>query len=262
MKKISLLFLILMLGVVTNCSKDDDPTTNPTQTIDKKANLLATGDSANDILSNDNFNKLLIEIAYVQGFRPTQEALDNFVAYLREHTFKQDIELIYNQLPSPSEETLTVTEIASLETDNRTAYNDGKTLAIYIYFADAPSEDDNDSEGVVTLGAVYRNTSMVIYEATVRNLANKSVLITTATVETATLHHEFGHLFGLVDLGTPMVNNHEDPEAENHCTTEGCLMRAELQFGSSRMKMLTAKNNAVPSLDAECKADLQANGGR
>jgi hypothetical protein len=265
MKYFRILILFLTIGLLLNCSKDSED--SPVNSIDKSANLLATGDSANDILSNTNFTKLLIEVAYVEGFRPTTESMNNFQIYLRERTFKTNIEIIYKQLSSPNEETLTLQEIANLENDNRTAYNEGETIAIYIYFADAPSDDDDEQQGIVTLGAVYRNTSMVIHEDTVRRLANRgSTLVTVTDVETSTLNHEFGHLFGLVNLGTNMVNNHEDPTADNHCDATECLMRGELEFGGGMMGVLEkskiSKGAAVPDLDPECILDLQANGGR
>lgn len=300
MKKIVLLFSIVLITVVA-CSKSSDSDQNeeePQQVVDKTPNLQATGDSSNDILSNDNFDKLRIEIAFVEGFRPEQESMDNFTAYLRQHTFKQDIEISFIELPSPDEETLELQEIGDLEIENRTAYNDGNTLAIYIYFADAPSDGDDPDENLVTLGAVYRNTSMVIYESTVRDLANRSRSISITDVETATLNHEFGHLFGLVNIGITPVNEHES-QSENedgvlvgdkHCNVEGCLMRAELQFGApltsknavsakttdlksgcnlsgqSLVKMLelqTARGAAnSPALDSECVLDLASNGGR
>lgn len=272
------------------CSKKSEETPEEIAIpVDKSANLLAAGDSANDILSNDEFTKMKVEIAYVTGFRPTQEAMDEFVTYLKMHTFKENIEMVFNELPSPEEETLTIQEIADLESENRTVYNNGETLGVYIYFADAPSDGNNEDEGLVTLGAVYRNTTMVIHEVTIRELAGRSILISDADVEAATINHEFGHLFGLVNLGTTPVNDHEDAEAENHCNVPGCLMRAELQFGgpSGKSSGLIAKNelksscslsgksvmqmlekntakglvNAVP-LDAECILDLQSNGGR
>lgn len=262
MKRIYILFFSLIL--VAACSKNSDgPTPDP---IDKTANLLATGDSANDILSNNTFTKLLVEIAYVTGFQPSAEAMNNFQAFLQQRTFKQDIEIQYLELPSPNENDLSLQEVADLETENRTAYNDGSTLAIYIYFADAPSDTDDPQEGTVTLGAVYRNTSMVIYEVTVRELALGNSQITIEDVETATLNHEFGHLLGLVDLGSPPVNAHEDPNAEHHCDIDGCLMRAELQFGGGLLGMMNKRIStgkaAVPGLDSECILDLQANGGQ
>ncbi|MDC6404910.1 MULTISPECIES: hypothetical protein [Maribacter] len=285
-KIVSLLVLIILLG---SCSKD---TTEPDVRIDKTLNLKGTGDSANDILSNDTYDKLQIEIAYVSGLRPSATAISDFTKFLRLHTFKEDIEFIYQELESPNEENLTLQEIADLESENRTAYNNGSTLAVYIYFSDAPAEDDEPEEGLVTLGAVYRNTSMIIHEATIRRLAAQSILVSNADVEAATLNHEFGHLFGLVDLGTPALSDHEDTAAENHCNVDGCLMRAELQFTLSGKSILEPKNSTyaanlnpacvlsgttvmsllqpsktgrsveIPGLDAACIEDIQGNGAR
>ncbi len=299
---------LLLTGILVfsiSCSKNETNSEvdapSPTA-VDKTANLLATGDSANDMLSNDNFDKILIEIGYVAGFRPTQSALSQLTDYLRQHTRKETIEIVYNELASPTEDELTLQEIANLETKNRTAFNSGSTLAIYIYFADAPAEGDDMEQGLVTLGAVYRNTSMVIHEVTIRKLAARSLTISNADVETATLNHEFGHLFGLVDLGSDMVNDHQSQSendkgelvGDNHCNVSGCLMRSELQFGGSAsskafqaiskksyeagitsacilsgntvidlLQQNTAKGNAAaPGLDSECILDIRANGGR
>lgn len=261
------LFLLITFGLLSACSKSSDEDTGPAPPppVNKSANLTATGASASDILSNDKYTTLRLELAYVRNFRPTPEAVNNLVSFLQQRSFKQEIVVEYLELDSPGEETLTLQEIANLESENRTAYNQDETLAVYIYFADAPAQDDDPDTGAVTLGAVYRNTSMVIHETTIRRLAGQSPLITVADVETATLTHEFGHLFGLVNLGSPEVNPHEDPDAENHCVVQGCLMRAELQFGGGMMSMLVSragKGLAVPGLDSECILDLQANGGR
>ena len=257
---------LLLVSFLSGCSKDSDISDPGPDPVDRSANLLSAGSSGSDILTNENFNRILIEIAYVEGFRPTATALDNLRTFLLERTFKEDISFAFRSLPSPEEETLTLEEIARLETDNRTLYNDGRTLAFYIYFADAPSDGDDPTENLVTLGAVYRNTSMIIHESTVRDLASRSVVITVSDVETTTMAHEFGHLFGLVDLGTPEVNPHEDNSFPNHCNVEDCLMRAELEFGSGFRAVMENRPSkgveGLPALDAECLLDLQAIGGR
>ena len=257
---------LLLISSLVSCSKDSgtsDPGPDP---VDRSANLLSAGSSGSDILTNENFDRIQIEIAYVEGFRPTNTALENLRTFLLERTFKEDISFTYRSLPSPGEETLTLEEIARLEAENRTLYNDGRTLAFYIYFADAPSDGDDPSENLVTLGAVYRNTSMVIHESTVRELASRSVVITVSDVETTTMAHEFGHLFGLVDLGTKEVNPHEDSAFPNHCGVEDCLMRAELEFGSGFRAVMEKRASkgleGLPALDPECLLDLQAIGGR
>jgi len=287
MKNFHRFLTFALCAVLLACSKSDSNEETEAKAVDRRANLKTTGDSANDILSNTNFDKLLIEIAYVSGFRPTSTTMTQFADFLRQHTFKEAIEMRFLELDSPDKEDLELQEIADLEKENRTAYNEGKTLAIYIYFADAPSDGDDLDEGLVTVGAVYRNTSMVIYAKTIRRLASQTTAISIADVESATLNHEFGHLFGLVNLGSPSVNEHEDPDAGNHCDVQGCLMRAELQLGRVtgkstsikkglqsvcdlsgntvlnmlKSKSTSGKSNTV-SLDAECVLDLKANGGR
>ncbi len=308
MEKKKLFLLLALMALFIGCSSDSDTGDTPPDTpgtgttaptpppveVDRSGNLLATGASANDLLANTNFDRIQVEIAHSPGFRPTAETMANFQDFVRLHSFKEEIDIIFNELPSPNIEALTLQQIDSLEQANRTAFNNGNTLALYIYFADAPSDGDDEEEDLVTLGAVFRNTSMVIFESTIRRLAppdNSGSPVTLTDVETATLNHEFGHLFGLVNLGTEAINDHEDMDAPNHCNVPGCLMQAQLEFGSpaarglvgltsrgealsstctlsgnALLKMLQNRaartSEVVPILDAECVLDLQGNGGR
>ncbi|NJB37310.1 hypothetical protein [Croceivirga sp. JEA036] len=305
MKKVFLGLICCFILFLSACSKSsDDGETNTSATdddgvatVDRSLNRQIIGSAANAILANDTYDRIQIQIVHAQGFKPQEASITNFTAFLRQYTFKEDIEVFYTELEPTGQEKITLQEIDAIEQEHRTAFNQGNTLAIYIYFTDAASDTDNEEENLVTLGAVYWNTSMVIYENTIRTIANRSSN-STEEIETATLNHEFGHLFGLVNLGgnvngeqvvfTPMVNPHEDEEAPNHCNVEGCLMRAELQFNNgilgknttnhsgdikvgcqisaaSVLKILNAKaaqNSRVPGLDQECMLDLQNNGGR
>ncbi len=259
MKKFSVLLAILFLSLLS-CTKESETPTE--KTLDRTANLMGPGDSANEFLSDSKFKNLKIEIGYVTGFKPTDSAISEFTSMLSERIHKDNIAITYQELPSPGKDSLSVQEIFELEQEHRSVYNNGDTLGLYIYFSDAPSDNDKAEDDLVTLGAVYKNTSMVIYEATIRKLASRSMLISSAQVEAATLSHEAGHLFGLVNLGTPMVNEHHDPEAEHHCIEDNCLMRAELQFGGGIAKMLASKGGRTPGFGVECILDLRANGGK
>ncbi len=73
---------------------------------------------------------------------------------------------------------------------------------------------------------------------------------------TTLLEHEFGHLMGLVDQGSPMQVNHKDAANGAHCDKPDCLMYYNVEAG------FTGTLSAVPSLDANCIADLKANGGK
>lgn len=265
---------MLLLLLAMACSKDGLVAGGASVPLDRSANLKGIGASARDILSNEKYNKLRIEIAHVPGYRPSAEAMAGFEAFLRARTYKEDIAFSYSPISSPAKETLTLKEVDALEKANRSVYSQGKTLGFYIYFADAPADTDNESENLVTLGAVYRNTSMVIYGSSIRKLAQGSSSIDISELENAALNHEFGHLLGLVNLGTTPLNpDHEGSKTEdgktvgnNHCNAAGCLMRAELQFGSSILKSMETNRSkgmaTLPQLDADCLLDLRANGGR
>lgn len=73
------------------------------------------------------------------------------------------------------------------------------------------------------------------------------------------MNHEFGHLFGLVNIGTDMVENHEDTEHSKHCDKNNCLM----YYASETTEIASFLiGNDIPELDENCKNDLIANGGK
>src|SRR5665811_277533 len=84
--KNSLLSFVLLL-IFIGCSKDD---VNKPSVIDKGANLKALGFSANELVSDEKFTSLKIEVVYVTGFEPTQTTLDNLKTFLEKRTYKPD----------------------------------------------------------------------------------------------------------------------------------------------------------------------------
>lgn len=252
-----------LLFIILSCSTD---AANQKDTLDRSANLLAAGESAKDLLTNSDFDKLVLQIAFAEGYAPSELAVEDLLEFISLRTFKSNVEVEYLPLAPSGKETFSLQEIADLEREHRTVYNNGKTLAIYLFFADAASDTDDPANNTYTLGAVYRNTSMVLYASTIQILASKVPAITNADLEAATLLHEFGHLLGLVNMGATEVNSHADPESENHCGEANCLMKASLQFTTGLAKTMqqrVAKNlSAVPELGPECLRDLKAAGGR
>lgn len=258
MKKIFIYTLIFALFILTACSGGDDNNGTGTNNPNAVANLQPLGSSARDFLSAENFNSLAIDIVFVQGFRPTDEAVINLVDFIEDRTFKPNgIRVQFTEIPSTGNDDFSIQEIADIENERRTLFNNGSELALYVFFADANSE--NSSDNSVVVGAAYRNTSMVIYQSTVLQLANNNQGITQTTIESAVLNHEMSHLFGLVDLGTPLQSDHLDEANGNHCNVPNCLMQFQIDFGIG-MEMMVG--NVIPQLDPLCIQDLRANGGR
>ena len=255
-KKIFLALFIIGL-TITSCNDDETTTSNP-ETAENAANRQPLGTSAAELLSDDFFTSLRVEIGYVEGFRPTQESIDRLIPFLEERLNKPD-GITLKETVVVSEETgpYDINEIVAIEDASRTVYNNGDELGVWLFFSDQNSESDMGNS--VVLGSAYRNTSMVIFEKTFIDLANNSVTpINRTQIETSTMRHEFGHVFGLVNIGTPLTSDHEDPDNIRHCTVEECLM----YFQTVTNVFNNSNVDTLPVFDPLCIADLQANGGK
>lgn len=255
-----LLFIFLM---ITSCKKDDNTTT-----VDdlKAENRKALGVSAEDLLSNDTYTKLSIELVYPEFSKPTDEAVSNLRSFLEERLNKPGgITITETLITSPTGTPYDIDEIKTIEDENRTIYTEGDEISVYIFFANGNSS--NDTETSITLGTAYLNTSIVLYERTIQDFAATNQNIDLIDLETVTLQHEFGHILGLVNLQNDDIHpDHEDPAHGKHCVVEECLMYFEtntnrpaaiVDYFSNQRRSL-----ALSSLDPLCIADLQAKGGK
>ncbi|WP_224483741.1 membrane metalloprotease [Robertkochia aurantiaca] len=246
------LFFCISLFLV-GCSSETESESDKTL-----ANKKVTGSSSVDLLTNDK-TKLVVEIVSVENFEPSAMALEEFRSFIDRHCHKPSgIEFRYNTISSPGKDRYTIDDIVETEETHRTAFNDEETVSVFVLMLDGRSERDTDES--VILGTAYRNTSFVIFQGTIKRLnpyANNTEL---AIAQATVINHEFSHLLGLVNLGTPMVTVHEDEENKNHCQTENCLMNYKADAGISIGNL--TRPSSVPELDAFCLEDLRALGGK
>ncbi len=236
-------------------NKDDvDPTL---------ANKQALGTSSSGLLASTEFKKLVVEFAYSDGFRPRQETLDLLLIFLQERLNKPNgIEIIETIIPFQGSNSVTIQRIREIEDQYRTTYNLGETISVFIHFSSQNSS--NDTSNTVTLGSAHRNTSIVIYDKTLRTLAaNGNVEL--SVLQSNTVHHEFGHLFSLVNISLDDIHGigeHEDSNNSKHCFVETCLMYFQSSGGRETIvKTLNKRANSI-GFDPLCLADLQAKGGK
>ena len=240
-------FIIALAG----CSKKDTvPNPNPVNS----ENTKVIGASANDLLSAAKYSSVKIEIQYMPGFQPDAAGINNLVAFLNSLVNKPGgISVIQTQIPSANKVVLSLAEIASIEKANRTVFTSGSQLGIYFLYTDGNYTQSN------VLGLAYYNTSIAVMGKTVHDNSGGLTQPTRTKLESTVLGHETGHLLGLVNLGSPMQTNHEDPANIKHCNNSNCLM---YYITNTTGIMGTLMSGSVPPLDANCKADLTANGGK
>jgi hypothetical protein len=248
--RINLMLCLLFLALFTACNKDDSGSIDN----EKAENLKALGDSAEDLLSDDFYTRLVVEIVYSDGFRPKQLTIDTFRTFLNQRLNKPGgISIVETVISPPQGEPFSVSEIREIESNVRTKFTTGNQIAVFIFFANGNSTNDTDTS--VTLGSAYQNTSMVIYEETLQSLPQDLFLM-----EATTIRHEFGHILGLVDISGDdiHIDGHVDPESSKHCVVEGCLMYFASTVPSNIPDPMVSD---IPTLDPLCIEDLQAKGG-
>lgn len=247
------------LGVAA-CSSDatgpggsnPDPESNNPEPYD---HTLAPGASAHDLLSSQDYDSLVAEVQYLDGFRPTDGGLALFEAFLGDRVHKPaGIEIrILPALHFPSQATYSVADVQGLEREHRTAETAGRTLTIYFLFLNGEY-----SEQANVLGFAYNNTSMAIFEEKIRDNSGGALQPSQSTVEGIVLSHEMGHNLGLVANGSPMQVEHEDEANGPHCDNDGCLM----YYAVRTTDFIANLTGDAPVLDQNCIDDLRANGGK
>jgi hypothetical protein len=241
------IFFVLIPG----CKKSDNVTGLPDI---NSENNKPVGASANDLLSAAKYSSIKIEIQYMPGFQPDAAAVNNLTAFLNGLLNKPGgVSIVQSQVPASGKTVLTLNEIATIEKNNRTIYTSGSQLGAYFLFTDGNYSDAN------VLGVAYRNTSMSLMGKTIHDNSGGLGQTSRTKLETTVLEHEFAHILGLVDIGSPMQTNHKDAAHGSHCSNSSCLMYYTSETTDILGFLLTG---SIPVLDANCRADLAANGGK
>jgi predicted Zn-dependent protease len=254
MKKRNYLILTLTFLTLTvlffGCKKDSEEVNPLTQ-----GNTGSVGTSANSFLSEEYYNRLTVEILYMPGFAPTENAVNNLRSFLIDHLNKSSgIEILTRQIPSYGQGSYSSNDIVGIESEHRERYNANETITASLLILDGSYSDNNQ-----VLGIAYQNTSMAIFGGTIADNSGGLSQPTRSKLESTVMNHEFGHLLGLVNLGSNMVDNHQDSSNGKHCDNSDCLM----YYASETTEIASFLiGNDIPALDQNCKNDLIANGGK
>lgn len=245
------LILVLFIAVAAlGCTKENTSPSSPGNT--HEYDLQDLGKSAHDLLSSETYQTLNIEIQYMPGMQLQPTSVNNLVGFLNTYLNKSTINVTQTEVNSFAKDTVSLNNVFSYELQNRTVYSLSSIISVYVLVADA-----KDSSAFNVLGTAYLNTSIVLFEKTIHETSGGFGQASTVKIESGVLEHEFGHLLGLVDLGSPMVTNHEDVSHAHHCINKNCLMYYEIETSG-----LMGLSDTPPPLDADCIDDLKANGGK
>ncbi len=216
-------------------------------------NLQPLGYSAHDMLSAEKYSAVDIEIQYMPGYKLQDASVANLKAFLESLCNKPGGFNISQTEIAAAIDTLDPDKVAEIERKSRTVYTNGNRIGLYILVTSGVDTS------VSTLGFAYRNTSLCIFGKTIANFSDKKGYLSRMALESGVLEHEIGHILGLLNNGSPLTSQHEDPDHQKHCVNENCLMYYSIELNSLDN---IVHPNRIPVLDANCLADLRANGAK
>ena len=244
----------LIIGITIfffGCSKTDsnNPGNGSSYAHDKNV-----GASANDLLSNSKYTSIKIEIQYFAGFEPDAAAIDHLVNFLNNRLNKSGGIVVEKKLITyQGNIVLSTQDVINIEKQHRTVFTTGGQLGVYLLITNGNYSTSN------VLGIAYRNTSMCLFGKTIHDNSGGIGQVSRTKLQATVLEHEFGHILGLVDIGTAMQTNHKDAAHDGHCNNSNCLMYYASETTDALGFLMTGN---IPSLDANCVSDLNANGGK
>lgn len=259
MKRLSVLLIFLSSVAFQACNKQKIgytvPVVDPTNTYDNRS----VGVSAKDFLSAAKYKVINIDIVNVQKHELPQEVIDDVVNFIKKYCNKPSGVNVYTREVFMQGGNLGENNLIAIEEDFRTKFEqEGKnnaddTVSIFIYVSEANYFKEN------VLGIAYRNTSIALFDGPISKVSGGLGQPSREDVLKTVLRHEIGHLLGLVNIGTAMQAAHEDQGHKGHCDNTECLMYYTVQTTDFVANLLGGN---VPDLDANCQADLRANGGK
>jgi hypothetical protein len=218
------------------------------------ANNQAVGASAHDLLADAPYASLLIEIDYMPGDQPDAQAIQQLQSFLQTYLHKSGgIQVTLHQIPDVAQSTYSLQDVMQLESRYRTQFTTGNQIAVFILYV------NGQYTNAQVLGITYKNTSMCIFAKTIHDNSGGIGQASRTSVEATVLEHEFGHMLGLVNIGSPMQTPHEDASHPHHCNNTHCLMYYQTETSDLFGFLISSP---VPALDSNCVHDLQANGGK
>jgi len=265
MKKLFIPLALLFFAsfFFVNCNKDDDEAIIEEVVVDPfDAERLNTGASNIELLTENTYTSLTIELAYVAGNRPTQSTLDSFMTFLNERIHKSGgINYVETIIPAPTQDSLTLDQLSDIEEQYRTQFRTENKIAVWCFNVNLRVIGESNS-----LGIAYNNTSLYLGKVPIQEVADENP-VDYASVELNILKHEFGHLLGMVNLNNDDIHGageHENPE-KGHCKIENCLMffQPDVNSRQANLKLVEMlQRHSVLEFDPLCLADLRAMGGK
>ena len=158
---------------------------------------------------------LKIEIDYTPASAPSASDEAVLSSVLGHYSGKQ-VSIVPDEGNLPVEKDYSLDTVVKLTEEHRSCFTSSTQVCLYFLFL--PGSFENSA----ALGAAYTSSAVAIMTEQIQNGSN--ALVSRDRIATATITHELGHLFGLVNLIGKEVRPHEDPDHPGHSSNPNSVM--------------------------------------
>jgi hypothetical protein len=165
-----------------------------------------------DYLSAEKYRALNIEVISGFGYTPSTSDFDSLNIKIRQFCNKPSGVTVTHNVPVsglPSK-LWTNSDLFELEGRQARLYSTSGTLVLHLLYVPGYYASSPKTTGAVTIGP----RTIAFFPDLYAKIARSDII----------LIHEFGHVLGLCNNGTPMQTRHEDPDNNAHCDNPNCIM--------------------------------------
>ncbi len=210
------------------------------------------GDNAKGYLQDKKYNRLVVELDYVEGYPPTTSVTDTLKNRLNHYCDKDDILIFPENIPK-AQSSYSLDDIKALEKEHRDYRTYKKDIVAYVLYLNGFYSENSNA-----LGLAYSPTSIAIFKEKIDDIdipPFAEYFIDSSDYEESVVIHEFGHLLALVNIGYESDRDHEDTKG-NHCKFDDCVMYYAIETVSI-YDLITKEDPKPPSDFGEhCRHDL------
>lgn len=200
---ILVLLACLMLGCSNTSLKEFIP-----------SNLLASTNPS-DFLTDTTYKQVVIEVIQVEQAEPYTGDFDFLISHIKPLVKKPGGISYVIDKPIPlgevASKTWTDDDALAFETKYAKLTSSADKLVVHLLFVHGVYYDSGETTNAAQIAP---HTAVFFYDVYGRNAGQPPVIET----------HEFGHMLGLVNHGTPARYGHEDSDHSTHCSNIMCIM--------------------------------------
>lgn len=188
--------------------------------------------------------RLMVEIDYAKPTAPRPDDTATIASILQKYSGKQ-VEMAAGNEIAIVKDSYTLTDLVEVTKSNRSCFSDINRTCLYVLFL------PGKFEGSTTLGVSFTATATAFFAEQAENSANP--IAPRNRLAKATLTHELGHFFGLVNLSYQSDTPHEDPTHPGHSKNPSSVMDWAVEDFSLRAIL---SGGPPTGFDADDEADM------